>query len=168
MFGGLIGGSSPLARGTLHLVDERVDRVRFIPARAGNTNPGVSGAEPLTVHPRSRGEHYGGGPCWIGVDGSSPLARGTLGVFLPQLPQRRFIPARAGNTKLRLHRGILASVHPRSRGEHSSRNLLIEMVFFDDKERTDYSTLNSEDREAARLPPRSAVRFRSGHHRMSA
>ena len=51
-------GSSPLARGTR--ADPPCDggSCRFIPARAGNTSPQPTVAPIVTVHPRSRGEHW--------------------------------------------------------------------------------------------------------------
>ena len=70
-------GSSPLARGTHRRRARGGVRVRFIPARAGNTSRTPSPSSTATVHPRSRGEHPGSpGPSmpWCG---SSPLARGT-------------------------------------------------------------------------------------------
>ena len=93
---------------------------RFIPARAGNTPPagGLNCRRP--VHPRSRGEHR----CeWVSaryVDGSSPLARGTHGRSRRPSGSPRFIPARAGNTPTRRCWGSTPTVHPRSRGEHTT------------------------------------------------
>ena len=91
-------GSSPLARGThTHAVAAYL-YTRFIPAGAGNTAAFVSPRDTLTVHPRWRGEHGASKSATAGLDGSSPLARGTLGfsegIDLPY----RFIPAGAGNT----------------------------------------------------------------------
>ena len=111
-------GSSPLARGTRHALD-RTDRcIRFIPARAGNTLSPRGGHAEGPVHPRSRGEHTSPSYWRPSGSGSSPLARGTHSPRPPPRRQRRFIPARAGNTG----RGRLTSnrtpVHPRSRGEH--------------------------------------------------
>ena len=111
-------GSSPLARGTQRRGARRVRHGRFIPARAGNTNPAVSAAVPAPVHPRSRGEHRrlnAGVPSSIG---SSPLARGTPHRHGRRCDGARFIPARAGNTSHRRRARSLDTVHPRSRGEH--------------------------------------------------
>ena len=70
-------GSSPLARGTLEGVGNRVSDIGLIPARAGNTSKISRIGDVERAHPRSRGEHHGdragGRPPW----GSSPLARGT-------------------------------------------------------------------------------------------
>ena len=51
-------------------------------------------------------------------DGSSPLARGTLGVDGGKHPRSRFIPAGAGNTSELLPLTCAIPVHPRWRGEH--------------------------------------------------
>ena len=50
-------GSSPLARGTLDVPTLPEGWSRFIPARAGNTFSQPRSSRPLSVHPRSRGEH---------------------------------------------------------------------------------------------------------------
>ena len=71
---------------------------RFIPARAGNTRYHSERHRPLTVHPRSRGEHGNARRHPALAHGSSPLARGT------RTPSGWRSP------------GI--TVHPRSRGEH--------------------------------------------------
>ena len=117
------GGSSPLARGTQPELVWLTDQIRFIPARAGNTSRTHAGTTQRAVHPRSRGEHFS----WMlevsEDNGSSPLARGTRVRPVPPKPDRRFIPARAGNT---IPTSTLRSgcpVHPRSRGEHPFRFL---------------------------------------------
>ena len=118
---GLADGSSPLARGTLlqRLPERR--RHRFIPARAGNTPGAAAKSSGRAVHPRSRGEHLGYHLQAMPQTGSSPLARGThpRRDTRGQLP--RFIPARAGNTSSVPGPPRSPTVHPRSRGEHSSR-----------------------------------------------
>ena len=94
-------GSSPLARGTL--MAHWPDRVpwRFIPARAGNTSSRGLIARRCPVHPRSRGEHRDGRDPSHGGRGSSPLARGTPPHGELHVSLQRFIPARAGNTRVR-------------------------------------------------------------------
>ena len=155
-------GSSPLARGTRRAPPGRKGRVRFIPARAGNTGRMLRAPPPRSVHPRSRGEHprrrhqplrlAGSSPLARGTRravpasnrcgpvhprsrgehtsllgilnalyGSSPLARGTLRHVPVGRADRRFIPARAGNTGRQRPAPDAAPVHPRSRGEHSER-----------------------------------------------
>ena len=92
-------GSSPRGRGTL-LPVSRVGRVeRFIPARAGNT-PGrlrIPGIGP--VHPRAGGEHHRNVVITYSPRGSSPRGRGTPWASAGISVGRRFILARAGNTK---------------------------------------------------------------------
>ena len=117
-------GSSPLARGTLIPCGLHRLHLRFIPARAGNTERRDRSYRRFAVHPRSRGEHRTSSGCSTPSRGSSPLARGTptgWGTLLsgrPQPPAGRFIPARAGNTPPPRAAVAVRSVHPRSRGEH--------------------------------------------------
>ena len=112
-------GSSPLARGTPAPDRGDLEAHRFIPARAGNTTRAAMYASAVTVHPRSRGEHVASRTGVGFPDGSSPLARGTRGRKRWSPGDWRFIPARAGNTKITRGGGRSDTVHPRSRGEHS-------------------------------------------------
>ena len=113
-------GSSPLARGARVLGADAVAPERFIPARAGSTQDQNTTAHRDTVHLRSRGEHLSSGDTSICMVGSSPLARGApRQTNLPPV-QRRFIPARAGSTRSTCAIPSATSVHPRSRGEHTS------------------------------------------------
>ena len=114
-------GSSPLARGTLSNIDIETARVRFIPARAGNTTIWEPFSPRGSVHPRSRGEHCVLDSHSLSSIGSSPLARGTRRIVNAQGMVGRFIPARAGNTAWADGRPVRVPVHPRSRGEHSNR-----------------------------------------------
>ena len=100
---------------------------RFIPARAGNTDHRTVTASRTAVHPRSRGEHAIHGRRAPQVDGSSPLARGTRHPQSGGLDHRRFIPARAGNTRRGFYKSAPDSVHPRSRGEHPLGRLLTDI-----------------------------------------
>ena len=115
---GKLIGSSPLARGTLSTLAKPTIPLRFIPARAGNTGWTSRRSSTTAVHPRSRGEHLSIGTGATCAPGSSPLARGTLDAALRHRPGRRFIPARAGNTRQGGPRFSASTVHPRSRGEH--------------------------------------------------
>ena len=112
-------GSSPLARGTRRRGGGDARIHRFIPARAGNTPIDCAPCGPMTVHPRSRGEHIDAGGSSGHVNGSSPLARGTHLRLSCAGQLRRFIPARAGNTPQSIPLRERSSVHPRSRGEHA-------------------------------------------------
>ena len=92
------GGSSPLARGArdgMKYVDEQW---RFIPARAGSTHHPVELRSHQSVHPRSRGEHFGFPIAKKLPSGSSPLARGARVAGACNQQPIRFIPARAGST----------------------------------------------------------------------
>ena len=115
------GGSSPLARGTPRWVVPGADSRRFIPARAGNTDQRKLRQVIEAVHPRSRGEHQPANSNEPSPLGSSPLARGTLRARLNVIAPSRFIPARAGNTPRPGRGRSYRPVHPRSRGEHSTR-----------------------------------------------
>ena len=114
-------GSSPLARGTHISAFSDAVMARLIPARAGNTSYREPRLDYASAHPRSRGEHVNGK--WISEreTGSSPLARGTHSARFTLTICTRLIPARAGNTVLRLPRSVCEPAHPRSRGEHPGR-----------------------------------------------
>ena len=98
-------------------------RPRFIPARAGNTHGFASGFRALSVHPRTSGEHTIPSTCRRAIGGSSPHERGTRQYSYCRTAVRRFIPARAGNTRARLGRSGIARVHPRTSGEHLARSV---------------------------------------------
>ena len=121
-------GSSPLARGTLVHREHAREAGRFIPARAGNTARSNRRRPRRSVHPRSRGEHAGGGRVMNRVFGSSPLARGTPWRQAVYPPMHRFIPARAGNTIRAGSAPKPSTVHPRSRGEHDALRNLAEAL----------------------------------------
>ena len=111
-------GSSPRGRGTLRNPARSRAHLRFIPARAGNTTATVACVAGQSVHPRAGGEHPPSLIRTVSQCGSSPRGRGTPGERRHRQPERRFIPARAGNTSP--CRGSLGSpsVHPRAGGEH--------------------------------------------------
>ena len=71
-------GSSPLARGTAEVAPDRCDLLRFIPAGAGNSALHRWHPAWIPVHPRWRGEQLILKEHKEGIDGSSPLARGTV------------------------------------------------------------------------------------------
>ena len=115
---GAADGSSPRTRGTRAWQAVSRSARRFIPADAGNTMTGRPSLSSFAVHPRGRGEHATGWHGELGVAGSSPRTRGTLGAPAANQPHRRFIPADAGNTGRFLGSFGRSSVHPRGRGEH--------------------------------------------------
>ena len=111
-------GSSPRVRGTRWLTYSELDRVRFIPACAGNTRSRRRRTAARPVHPRVCGEHIKRGFYGLAETGSSPRVRGTRGTFEEHEMAARFIPACAGNTPTAPHRTTATAVHPRVCGEH--------------------------------------------------
>ena len=115
----VLGGSSPRARGTLHVrrrggrgnrfipagagntlhgPGQKIGRIRFIPAGAGNTLYSSARSSSMTVHPRGRGEHTARISQGAAHSGSSPRARGTHLAYEILRLSFRFILAGAGNT----------------------------------------------------------------------
>ena len=144
-------GSSPLARGTHRDVDLDGLDGRFIPARAGNTAISIRAAVVSPVHPRSRGEHSSAVIVWPTTAGSSPLARGTPRPRRRAAPERRFIPARAGNTSSPAPATSRPPVHPRSRGEHHAQLPFAEQI--------DGSSPLARGTRGKRAAPRKVGRF---------
>ena len=109
-------GSSPLARGLPADYNERISKLRIIPARAGFTHDGGGSVGHGEDHPRSRGVYAEVFRKRDSLTGSSPLARGLRrGLSLPAA-LGGIIPARAGFTRRRGHLHPPARDHPRSRG----------------------------------------------------
>ena len=105
---------------------EHVRRITF-PSQSFGSSPRGRGTHPSrgfrcldeSVHPRAGGEHFTATHRIRIADGSSPRGRGTLEP--PGAPQerRRFIPARAGNTRPASPSPPSTTVHPRAGGEHA-------------------------------------------------
>ena len=76
------------------------------------------------VHPRIRGERSSPNPCTTRNSGSSPHTRGTLPVDGTVHPDKRFIPAYAGNASIVTPRRRAMPVHPRIRGERPTSAIL--------------------------------------------
>ena len=74
----------------------------------------------LPVHPRLRGELGSTRDKMTGSIGSSPLTRGTRVQTRRSRQRYRFIPAYAGNSRVRRRLLQCCSVHPRLRGELSA------------------------------------------------
>ena len=115
-----VPGSPPLAWGTHGPALAPEVLRRFTPTRVGNTDRRSSPPPWGTVHPHSRGEHKGQRRPLLLQDGSPPLAWGTP--IAVEIAQRivRFTPTRVGNTHLIIATPQTQTVHPHSRGEHSS------------------------------------------------
>ena len=113
----IVGGSSPLTRGTPGSNVRPKDVLRFIPAYAGNSQDTHLVRDLPSVHPRLRGELLNGAPLSQDQGGSSPLTRGTQKTAAEGCRNKRFIPAYAGNSEGRISRARPFAVHPRLRGE---------------------------------------------------
>ena len=112
-----LGGSSPRVRGTPPRRRHDPRGGRFIPACAGNSQRGHSRRSPVTVHPRVCGELRQPIAQLLAQFGSSPRVRGTRRHLLLCPVAGRFIPACAGNSRVRgarLSAGFGSS--PRVRG----------------------------------------------------
>ena len=90
-------GSSPRLRGTVDQRPCRGSEFRFIPAPAGNSNVPSGNWRRWPVHPRACGEQPRAMLRGTPPSGSSPRLRGTGKPSRALQPQRRFIPAPAGN-----------------------------------------------------------------------
>ena len=111
-------GSSPHARGTPRGRLESRGPVGIIPACAGNTRWASGIPRRCRDHPRMRGEHKFEACVRIGVEGSSPHARGTRPPVRVSIRPLGIIPACAGNTVRWRVRHVGLQDHPRMRGEH--------------------------------------------------
>ncbi len=110
-------GSSPLVRGTVCQYLPKKPGLRFIPARAGNSQIRHGKIITRSVHPRSCGEQVTDRVRFACSVGSSPLVRGTAHEFIVFNSDGRFIPARAGNRLCGSVLTAMSTVHPRSCGE---------------------------------------------------
>ena len=115
-----LGGSSPLARGLLHVIRSHGVGVGIIPARAGFTHPARTSSPPQWDHPRSRGVYTACSPHSPRRTGSSPLARGLPTVRALATSSGGIIPARAGFTGVGCRRRRSCWDHPRSRGVYAA------------------------------------------------
>ena len=121
-------GSSPLTRGKPSSPSHARQARGLIPAHAGKTSCSWGILYQLWAHPRSRGENTGEIEDAVREAGSSPLTRGKrcladvgdLGV--------RLIPAHAGKTGEGAGKGGDRRAHPRSRGENSRTDPIMEVM----------------------------------------
>ena len=112
-----MNGSSPRVRGTGLLIVRFTERIRFIPAYAGNRMAVGAFTGVSTVHPRVCGEQTGPNRRSGYDDGSSPRVRGTGRPAWWGWCICRFIPACAGNRNFLTRSPQRSSVHPRVCGE---------------------------------------------------
>ncbi len=99
--------------------EDKLIKVRFIPACAGNTSLWPAKQFHRPVHPRVCGEHVPRQNIDNRGRGSSPRVRGTLYFRIIVVAHERFIPACAGNTSAPRCSRCWTAVHPRVCGEHS-------------------------------------------------
>ena len=111
-------GSSPHARGALVAGGLRHHLRGIIPACAGSTSALSARRRTRGDHPRMRGEHFAAGARDVELLGSSPHARGALGVEGHFRVVDGIIPACAGSTGFCIPVRLDRRDHPRMRGEH--------------------------------------------------
>ena len=106
-------------RGTAIIHGTGVIGARFIPARAGNRRASRrSGCAP-SVYPRPCGEQANIQVSHTRFFGLSPPVRGTATAKAQPHRPKRFIPARAGNSRTSRRRSRLLTVYPRPCGEQA-------------------------------------------------
>ena len=91
-------GSSPRARGKLPADADCHQIAGIIPAGAGKTFVSIGTASGKRDHPRGRGENTLRVSVAVGIDGSSPRARGKPAGLSSWSTLRGIIPAGAGKT----------------------------------------------------------------------
>ena len=109
-------GSSPRMRGKLRVERGRDDKIRIIPAHAGQTHGRRYMADRTPDHPRACGANSTKYNARHMPTGSSPRMRGKPLRFLVFDPCGRIIPAHAGQTRARSRRPYPPTDHPRACG----------------------------------------------------
>ena len=112
------GGSSPHTRGARDEAGEGPVGPWIIPAYAGSTRRRTAPSWKPRDHPRIRGEHLANAASITNPYGSSPHTRGAHRPLGRPCPGTRIIPAYAGSTQAGASLRIVATDHPRIRGEH--------------------------------------------------
>src|SRR5690606_28714962 len=112
-----VAGLSPRMRGTVFELEDGFQKLRFIPADAGNGGSGTAPVNQAAVYPRGCGERSSIGAKNWSVTGLSPRMRGTDGVCSLAKTMQRFIPADAGNGDKPSCSICLFTVYPRGCGE---------------------------------------------------
>ena len=118
-------GSSPRMRGTPNHPRACDLARRIIPAHAGNSPARPRARAPSADHPRACGELRFVSPSSSAASGSSPRMRGTPHPVEDGLPDRRIIPAHAGNSVSSNVSVRSGSDHPRACGELAIRRLAL-------------------------------------------
>ena len=114
--------SSPLTRGKRNL-DRLTQALQgLIPAHAGKTPRARASHPSWRAHPRSHGENVVFPLLILAGLGSSPLTRGKQCQHEIEGHQARLIPTQAGKTNSYAGSTGRTWVHPRPRGENSSRS----------------------------------------------
>ena len=116
-------GSSPRRRGTRRGRRRANQRLRIIPAQAGNTRFVSRSGSNRSDHPRAGGEHRWRTSSRPFAAGSSPRRRGTRCGRIGRRFPGRIIPAQAGNTPSKSSRWRAHPDHPRAGGEHETEPL---------------------------------------------
>ena len=112
-------GSSPLARGLRPPFDGDGNPEWIIPACAGFTSWASARRRPTGDHPRLRGVYWSAHRNSVRHGGSSPLARGLLGVVPGYILVMGIIPACAGFTSASSRPSRTRRDHPRLRGVYA-------------------------------------------------
>ena len=111
-------GSSPQVRGTYPIDFVDAERIRLIPAGAGNIRHTHNRLGLPRAHPRRCGEHTVTITGSNDDQGSSPQVRGTYGRHCRRVLGAGLIPAGAGNIIPPLRSRGSPGAHPRRCGEH--------------------------------------------------
>ena len=114
-------GTSPRTRGKPCSSSSFQPDTRNIPAHAGKTGPELWPLQPLTEHPRARGENCSTPRDRRSIRGTSPRTRGKRGLALTGAAAARNIPAHAGKTPKPRTAPRQYEEHPRARGENLHR-----------------------------------------------
>ena len=121
-------GSSPRMRGKRRIVDTRHNRLRIIPAHAGQTKSKRVRAFSMPDHPRACGANSCDAASGRIVTGSSPRMRGKHGHLVRRNDRDRIIPAHAGQTPARAGVRCRSPDHPRACGANTPINTWIDWM----------------------------------------
>ena len=113
-------GLSPHGRGKRVVFTFPAGLIRSIPARAGETIKRTGRRNGIGVYPRTGGGNLDVDFHHISQQGLSPHGRGKLNPDTRHITWSGSIPARAGETPLRLGRGRFPAVYPRTGGGNAA------------------------------------------------